>query len=289
MFNKIFGVVVLISVLKIHFALSAEIPATIVDSIHQVSIRIASKDDEVYGSGHICSGVIISNFTVLTSASCLLNEATGEFYNESDLKVAMGSLNRMVKDELTFYTDVTAIRPHSRFNRRTFANNVAIIEVETVEFGYTIIPVQMSSEKVVKDLNCYVLGWKSGSGDLTNILMKSNVKTGDGPKNLPFGTFYSSENGLDFDTCVGEEGSAIICGGFLRGIVSKDCRDDEFTQYMDVSQMFNWIWLNHLDGSLKMIDNEMLKNLVYSSLDIIAYFWNSPKIADDFEMIKFIF
>lgn len=65
--------------------------------------------------------------------------------------------------------------------------------------------------------------------------------------------------------------------------------DEEFTQYTDVSQMYNWIWLSHLGESLKMIDNDMLKSFIYSTLDIIAYFVNTPKIADDFEMIKFIF
>lgn len=93
-----------------------------------------------------------------------------------------------------------------------------------------------------------------------------------------------------FDTCVGEEGSGLICNGNLRGVVSKDCRDgDEITQYTDVSQIFNWIWLSHLDGSLKMIDSEMLRSFVFSALDFAAYYINTPKIADDFEVLKFFF
>lgn len=122
--------------------------------------------------------------------------------------------------------------------------------------------------------------------------MQSNVRTNtcENPKDLPFATFCSSENSPALDRCVGEEGSGIVCNGLLRGIVSRDCRSgDEFTQYTDVSQMYNWIWLSHLDGTLKMIDNELLKSFVYSILDVIAYFVNTPKIADDFEMIKFIF
>lgn len=84
----------------------------------------------LYGAGHICSGTIISNFTVLTSASCLLKNASdGEFYEAGDLKVAMGSLNRFVEESTTFYTTVKAVKPHGRFNRRTYANNLAILEV----------------------------------------------------------------------------------------------------------------------------------------------------------------
>lgn len=85
---------------------------------------------QVYGAGHKCSGVIISNFTVLTSASCLLkNKESFEFYDAKDLKVAMGSLSRLTQDSTTFYTDVKVVRPHGRFSTRTYANNLAILEV----------------------------------------------------------------------------------------------------------------------------------------------------------------
>jgi V8-like Glu-specific endopeptidase len=82
-----------------------------------------------YGSGHFCSGILISNFTVLTSASCLL-KTNDEFYKAGELKVAMGSLNRFEKDDrFTFYTHVKAIKTHGRFNKKTYANNLAILEV----------------------------------------------------------------------------------------------------------------------------------------------------------------
>lgn len=129
-------------------------------------------------------------------------------------------------------------------------------------------------------------------GELTEYLMQSNVKTNKCDKNeyRQQASFCSKEGSSEINTCVGEEGSGIVCGGVLRGIVSKDCSDDNaFTIYTDVSQNFNWIWLSHLDGTLKMIDNETLRNIVCSILDIVAYFINTPKIADDFEMVKFIF
>ena len=124
--------------------------------------------------------------------------------------------------------------------------------------------------------------------------MQSNVKTSKCDKNdytdRQHASFCAKEESSDTNSCVGEEGSGIVCNGVLRGIVSKDCSDDnEFTIYTDVSQNFNWIWLSHLDGTLNMIDNETLKNVVFSILDIVAYFINTSKIADDFEMIKFIF
>lgn len=87
---------------------------------------------------------------------------------------------------------------------------------------------------------------------------------------------------------MGEDGAGLICENELRGIVSRDCKGG-ITQYTDVSQVFNWIALAHLDETLKMIDNEFLKHFVFSALDFAAYYINSPKIADDFEILKFIF
>lgn len=173
-----------------------------------------------------------------------------------------------------------------------------------------------SGDKILGNIDCYVLGWRSKDvsvgysdmtsgleriffhfqGELTNTLMRSNVKTTprdscNKSDNLPFSTFCSKEeNSATIDTCVGEEGSALICNQMLRGIVSKDCRGDgAITQYTDVSQLYNWIGLSHLDGSLKMIDSQMLKSFVFSALDLAAYYINTPKIADDFEVLKFMF
>lgn len=125
--------------------------------------------------------------------------------------------------------------------------------------------------------------------------MRTDVKTvarlGCNPsKNFPFATFCSTSADERLDECVGEEGSGLICDGVLRGVVSRDCYGDgQLSQYTDVSQLINWIALSHLDKSLKMVDNETLRRVVFSALDFAAYFINTPKIADDFEILKFLF
>jgi hypothetical protein len=74
---------------------------------------------------------LISNFTILTAASCLLKVDDGnDFYDENELSVAMGSLdlNDNNKDS-TLYLKVVAVKIHGRFNKRTLANNLALLKV----------------------------------------------------------------------------------------------------------------------------------------------------------------
>lgn len=95
----------------------------------------------------------------------------------------MGNVNRMEQDALTFVSTVTAVRPHGRFNRRTYLNNLALLEVNSigfsfsfelitnssilklpsVVFGITVIPKLISSEVITDSVDCYVLGWSSNS------------------------------------------------------------------------------------------------------------------------------
>jgi hypothetical protein len=122
--------------------------------------------------------------------------------------------------------------------------------------------------------------------------MQSAVKTRPrdvcNQNDFPLATFCSSEDTSTLDSCVGEGGSGLICGGMLRGVVSRTCTAG-ITQYTDVSQIFNWIVLSHLDSSLKLIENDIMKSVVLGALDLAAYYINTPKIADDLEVVKFLF
>lgn len=72
----------------------------------------------------------MSNFTVLTSASCLLESINStEFIKADKLRVVMGSLDRTVNNEATYVSNVISIRIHARFNHRTYANNLALLNV----------------------------------------------------------------------------------------------------------------------------------------------------------------
>ena len=263
----------------------------------------------------------------------------------------MGSLNRLENDErITFYTQVRDIKTHGRFNKRTFANNLALLKVFSVPLNWNFHEcfvlklkylsttawrgrVRLNSHscadvkhesfqrpellrsRVVQErkyimaiflvrllsainlnlfFSTYFSIFISQQGEMTETLMRTNVKTR--PRDVcnqnifPFATFCSGEDASTLDSCAGENGSGLICGGVLRGVVSKTCENVQgVTQYTDVSQIFNWIVLSHLDSTLKLIDNDLMKSVVLGALDLAAYYVNTPKIADDFEVIKFLF
>lgn len=112
-------------------------------------------------------------------------------------------------------------------------------------------------------------------------------------QSFPVATFCSSETkdtSADLSACVGELGAGLICNNELRGVVSRTCdKDDNPTQFTDVALHFNWIFLSHSDESLKIIDNDYLREFAFSVMDFFAYYIGGDKIADDMEFVKFLF
>lgn len=102
-------------------------------------------------------------------------------------------------------------------------------------------------------------------------------------------TSEKSSDSTKLDSCVGELGSGLICKNELHGIVSRTCDGMKVTQFTDVSQLFNWIFLSHVDESMKLLDNEYFRYFLFSILDFFAYYIGTDKIADDFEIVKFLF
>lgn len=95
----------------------------------------------------------------------------------------------------------------------------------------------------------------------------------------------------DGDIFLSKEGSAMICGGYLQGIVSRGSSfEDELIKITDVSQFYYWIIIHQLDENpYQLIDSELVRYILFSALDFIAWVIGTPKIADQFEVIKFFF
>lgn len=80
----------------------------------------------------ICNGVLLLNYTVLTAASCLM-KSSGEFYDSSELSVAVGFFSIENVEIVTPQSfDVRKIVVHGRFNKQSRVNNIAMLKVRLV-------------------------------------------------------------------------------------------------------------------------------------------------------------
>ena len=106
----------------------------------------------------------------------------------------------------------------------------------------------------------------------------------------PTETFCSGNDADLFDTCDGNQGSALICDGMLQGIVTRSCSSDVVMQYSDVSQFFFWLAIKQLDENpFRLMDNELVRYYLFGALDFFAWVSGSTHVADTFELVKFFF
>jgi hypothetical protein len=73
--------------------------------------------------------VIVLNYTILTSAGCLAKDETS-FYTADELSVVVGfySISDLIASTPQTFA-VGDVITHGRFNRRTGANNIALLKV----------------------------------------------------------------------------------------------------------------------------------------------------------------
>ncbi|XP_070490071.1 trypsin-like [Chironomus tepperi] len=241
---------------------------------------------------HLCGGVLVLNFTVVTSANCLLKD-NDEFYNASELSVALGtySIENILPSQPSTY-EVKEVIVHGRFNRRTLANSIAVIKlIGNVNAGERILPTMPSRDKVSTSMECYLLHHSNNEPSIIKINPKYNSRCStQTQQSWPPETFCSGSDDQDFDTCEANQGSALICDGMLQGIVTRSCSSDVIMQYADASQFFYWIAIKQLDvNPYRLMDNEMVRYYLFGSLDFIAWLSGSTKVADAFELVKFFF
>lgn len=85
----------------------------------------------------ICNGVLLLNYTVITSASCLV-KSDGSFYSSDELSVAIGFLsiesNGIDTSIDPQYYEVRNVITHGRFNKDLKLNNIALLKVIIIFF-----------------------------------------------------------------------------------------------------------------------------------------------------------
>ncbi|KAF7996513.1 hypothetical protein HCN44_002145 [Aphidius gifuensis] len=121
----------------------------ITDYPFQVSVRI-------HGDHHLCGGCIISNFHVLTSASCITSDVNIILGN---LKVLSGTNDRNNRDNYGKIHDVDLVIIHHEYSPRKFwANDICLLKLSN-ELQFNRQVVLPSIEFLYERFHLEIIGW----------------------------------------------------------------------------------------------------------------------------------
>ncbi|XP_050078403.1 trypsin beta-like [Anopheles maculipalpis] len=170
-----------------------------------------------------CGASIITAMHALTAAHCVLGFAPWRviLYGGSSF------LNRPV-----VRTTVSRIVVHPSYNPSVSKNfDVAVITVPANSFvgKPNMFPIGLQTAQVPTGTICFVVGWGLFDNNIqapSNSLRYTNVQTvSDASCSATFQQRIMPEqicsiNGMNMEVCKGDDGSALVCGGKLTGVVS---------------------------------------------------------------------
>lgn len=104
-------------------------------------------------SGDICSGAILNERWIITTAQCVAN------YTANELLFSYGSRNR--NDPNRKFRLVDDIVIHSKYQERYLLNNVALIKSKfNIQFNSAVQPAILPITELYEDDLAYAIGWK---------------------------------------------------------------------------------------------------------------------------------
>lgn len=231
-------------------------PAEQDDTMHQVSIRFRTVDQQSFGRGHICGGSLINNRTVLTAAHCVVDLENGVRFPANTFRVVGGSVERMQQTANTVVVDVAKTYVHEGFNMINIENDIALMILsEPISDNHpTLQPIERVSSQPPADTSCQTSGWGTiifGQNASPTRLLAVNV-TIQSTEHCNASTSYNGHltagmfcaGQANKDACQGDSGGPLVCDGKLAGVVShgKGCGLDGFPGiYSDVAYYRGWI------------------------------------------------
>lgn len=145
---------------------------------HQVSLRVASYEYN-FGAGFICGGSLIKHNLVLTAAHCVHEGNPNRFFNPSYFMIVMGNIYLSRRDNNTLEIKAKRIVGHSKYNRHTFANDIALIFLsQNVSVNHpTVKPISLTTLTLTVGKLCVISGWGHtlNDGRPSPILMAGEV------------------------------------------------------------------------------------------------------------------
>jgi len=221
-----------------------------------VSIRLKHLEEEGFGFGHICSGSIISPTAVLTTAECLKNHDTGDFYSKKRLRVVTGECGRSQQSVNTQIFDVAKVKIHTKFDDSLLANNIAVLKLaREITLNNSTAIAEIAAFAAEPEAICASLGLsdKNIVGVQANYLIRDHVILQD--EEACFDYFgYSYNTNIQIcafsltkgHTCMGDTGGPLICDKKVQGILSQraDCQEDLPDVFTRVPYFYAWILRN---------------------------------------------
>lgn len=211
----------------------------------QVSIRFINK-----GKYHICGGIIISEYKILTAAHCLYNNE--KIIEPEFIEVAAGDINVY---RLPIVRKIKSFVTHPNFDYKTFDFDAAVIFLKRKLFltDGRIGKIDLTNDEIDVGTNCTFSGW--GLKNLTNFgyLHYGDVKIDD--RDLCSDMWSHSSGGItenmicaglneEVDACNGDSGGPLVCNQKLVGIVSfgAECNSTGYPGvYTNVKHLRKWI------------------------------------------------
>lgn len=109
-----------------------------------------------FGTEHICTGIIINNRWLLTSAMCMANHTN----DLPSLDIYYGSHNRTHAQRTK--NSIKQIVFHSEFDEKNLTNNLALLKVkERIIFIPTVVQaVYLSTKDIHENATAFAIGWE---------------------------------------------------------------------------------------------------------------------------------
>ncbi|XP_075450870.1 chymotrypsinogen B-like isoform X2 [Ascaphus truei] len=121
----------------------------------QVSLKL--------GPNHFCSGTIVSDFWVMSSAQCLTSKNT-------TLIMEVGVINLSISGRVY---SISKVVPHTEYNTETSDNNIALLKTtDRITFNDLVQPACFPEDHLLdfdELKNCRVTGWRKKKKDSSNI------------------------------------------------------------------------------------------------------------------------
>ncbi|KAF2881790.1 hypothetical protein ILUMI_24385 [Ignelater luminosus] len=242
---------------------------------YQVSLRRS------YNDNHFCGGSIISSLHILTAAHCMFY-SWGGVLPPIVVSVFAGQVG-LSPTETSIYRNASKIITHEDFNKTTFANDVAIIELDReLPISKLISSVAMREVSITSG-KCIVSGWgyqEHESGIVSETLLAAEVDIIEFSKcqemynkdnmTLVEGMLCAGHEKGETDACQGDSGGPLVCDGLLTGVVSTGagCGEPDFPGiYADVAKYLPWVNSHVVSTQTTTITNEETTYLTETEAD----------------------